>query len=88
MLRPVTLLPPWRLSTPRFGSGALAPHRRPATGRSGAYPDGTCTRWMLAARNRAPSRLRARERDFLRTHHGSRVTRFDLYFASRRTRWL
>ena len=46
MLRPALLLPPERLSTPRFGHGDLSPRRGPATGRSGSCPRGTCTRWF------------------------------------------
>ena len=50
MLRPAFLLPPKRLSTSRSGHGDLAPlDLGPATGRSGAYPDGTFTRWNSAA---------------------------------------
>ncbi len=56
MLRPASLLPPWRLLTPCFGDGGLPPSRRFATGRSGAYPDGTCTRWNLRAGNRSSPR--------------------------------
>jgi len=49
MLRPAFLLPPWRLSTPRLGLGLSTHDLGPATGRSGAYPDGTSTRWICAA---------------------------------------
>src|SRR3989442_13534671 len=49
MLRPALLLPPMRLLTPRFDPSALALRLGPATGRSGAYPDGTHTRWLAAA---------------------------------------
>jgi hypothetical protein len=49
MLRPALLLPPWGHLTPRFEDEVLTPSRRPATGRSGAYPDGTFTRWIVAA---------------------------------------
>src|SRR2546422_790448 len=49
MLRPALLLPPMRLLTPRFDPSALALRLGPATGRSGAYPDGTHTRWLVAA---------------------------------------
>ncbi len=50
MLRPAFLLPPQRLSTSRSGHEDLSSlDLGPATGRSGAYPDGTFTRWNGAA---------------------------------------
>jgi hypothetical protein len=52
MLRPAFLLPHVGLLTPRFGTEDLSPLRRPATRRSDAYRDGTCTRWRSAARRR------------------------------------
>jgi hypothetical protein len=51
MLRPAFLLPPERLLIPRFGRRSLDRRRGPATGRSGAYPGGTLTRWNGAAGN-------------------------------------
>lgn len=57
MLRPAFLLPGWTgLLTPRFGTGDLSPLRRPATRRSDAYRDGTCTRRRSAARRILPLR--------------------------------
>jgi hypothetical protein len=54
MLRPAFLLPGQAgLSTPRFGTADLSTFRRPATRRSDAYRDGTCTRWRSAARRLA-----------------------------------
>jgi len=44
MLRPIPLLPPKRLLTPRLTLSALALGSGPATGCSGSYPDGTFTR--------------------------------------------
>jgi hypothetical protein len=54
MLRPTDLLSVhdlrrFGLSTPRFTSQPLGLKWRSATGRSGAYPDGTLTRWNRAA---------------------------------------
>src|SRR3954471_11794780 len=50
MLRPASLPPLAGLSTSRFGLRGLPRRRRPATRRSDAYRDGTCTRWRSAAR--------------------------------------
>src|SRR5882724_7891746 len=50
MLRPTSLPPREGLSTSRFGPRGLPRCRRPATRRSDAYRDGTCTRWRSAAR--------------------------------------
>ena len=49
MLQPAFLLPPKRLSTPRLGPKDLSSCLGSATGRFGAYPDGTCTRWNNTA---------------------------------------
>ena len=51
MLRPARSLPPFfrRLLTPRSGRRDLSLRLGPATRRSGAYRDGTCTRWIRAA---------------------------------------
>src|SRR2546425_2244720 len=49
MLRPACLLSPWRLVTPRSSRGTLIPRLGSATRRSGAYRDGTRTRWRKAA---------------------------------------
>jgi len=69
MLRPVWLLPPKRLSTPRSGQGDLSPRLGPATRRSDAYRDGTSTRWVCAAEPAAQgSGLLA----FV-THHGGNI---------------
>ena len=68
MLRPAFLLPPWRLLTPRSGRDLSVQTSGPATGRSGAYPDGTCTRWTCAAESR-------HHIDFFRTHHGFMLKR-------------
>jgi hypothetical protein len=60
MLRPVDSLPTERLSplhgllTPRSGEGVSPKHLGPATRRSGAYRDGTRTRWKRAARKLLP----------------------------------
>jgi len=48
-LRPAWWLPPKRLLTPRSGLEALAPSLGSATRRSGAYRDGTPTRWLVTA---------------------------------------
>src|SRR6185436_1593177 len=55
MLRPALLLPllgfrSGRLLTPRCGLRPLGRRLGPATGRSGAYPDGTLTRRLGGAR--------------------------------------
>jgi len=50
MLRPASLPPREGLSSSRFGPRGLPRCRRPATRRSDAYRDGTCTRWRSAAR--------------------------------------
>src|SRR3954468_12082330 len=50
MLRPASLPPLAGLSTSRFDPRGLPRCRRPATRRSDAYRDGTCTRWRSAAR--------------------------------------
>src|SRR4051794_1513266 len=68
MLRPASLLPPWRLSTPRSGQGDLSPCLGPATGLSGDYPDGTLTRWRGAAR-RDPLALSGSAVLFVTAHH-------------------
>src|ERR1700730_9816879 len=73
MLRPASLLPPWRHLTPRSGQRALAPSLGSATGRSGAYPVGTLTRWRGAARHRSlpPS---SSPTGFFRTHHSRNLS--------------
>jgi hypothetical protein len=76
MLRPATLLPAVRLSphvglsTPRFDGRPLDRRRGPATGLSGDYPGGTCTRWNDAARNDTVVRVHGWSNRFVRTHHG------------------
>ncbi len=72
MLRPAILLPPKRLLTPRSGPGISPRDLGSATGRSGAYPDGTLTRWNGAARSYA----RYRSLCFFRTHHNSDHTHY------------
>ena len=52
MLRPDWLLPPKRLLSPRSGTVVSLRYLGPATRRSGAYRDGTLTRWRSAARKR------------------------------------
>lgn len=75
MLRPATLLPAVRLSphvglsTPRFDGRPLDRRRGPATGLSGDYPGGTCTRWNDAARNDTVVRVHGWSNRFVRTHH-------------------
>ena len=67
MLRPAGSLPaqrcppPVRLSTPRSDAEVSPRRLRPATGRSGAYRDGTSTRWSRAAwRDDSRSEVQAR----------------------------
>ncbi len=71
MLRPALLLPPKRLSTPRFDRGPLDPSRGSATRRSGSYMDGTHARWSGGT---------------FRTHHGRRLTETRVTRMSRRCR--
>jgi hypothetical protein len=75
MLRPASLLPVARLSppggllTPRSDAGVSPRRLGPATRRSGAYRDGTCTRWRSAARIRT---LASRPTyGFVTAHHGA-----------------
>ena len=81
MLRPATLLPAVRLSphvglsTPRFDGRPLDRRRGPATGLSGDYPGGTCTRWNDAARNDTVVRVHGWSNRFVRTHHGRILAR-------------
>ena len=74
MLRPATLLPAlgW-LSTPRFDERPLDRRRGPATGLSGDYPRGTCTRWNDAARNDTVVRVHGWSNRFVRTHHALKI---------------
>ncbi len=46
MLRPALLLPPKEAFDAPLGREDLSPRLGPATGRCGAYPDGTFTRWL------------------------------------------
>ena len=72
MLRPVDSLPDHRvtpdvrLSTPRSGQGVSPFDLGSATRRSGAYRDGTPTRWTHAARSTAPAHARTA---CFTTHH-------------------
>jgi len=68
MLQPACLLSPWRLVTPRLGREILIRRPRSATRRSGAYRDGTCTRWRKAAWSRALFRCS------VTTHHKTSIT--------------
>ena len=79
MLRPTCLLPAERLSplcgllTPRSSVG-ISPNRMgPATRRSGAYRDGTLTRWRSAARFRPLGPLRGPSLLFVTAHHLGRI---------------
>jgi hypothetical protein len=65
MLRPANSLPPQRLLTPRSGHRNLSLCLGPATRRSGAYRDGTLTRWINTARKQTQLPFVC-----LRTHHG------------------
>jgi hypothetical protein len=76
MLRPASSLPPYRrLLMPRSGHQDLSRRLGPATRCSGAFLDGSLTRWRSAARLAAirlstyPSRLG------FRTHHGRSIGR-------------
>lgn len=71
MLRPACSLPPQRLLTPRSGPEISPRDLGPATGRSGAYPDRTFTRWTRAARSRPLAAFGGLVAGFVRTHHGS-----------------
>ena len=76
MLRPVSLLPAARLTpprgllTPRLGMEVSFQYLGPATRRSGAYRDGTLTRWRSAARNRRNVHKRERRVGPFTAHHG------------------
>ena len=69
MLRPAGLLPPKRLSTPRSGPRDLSRSLGSATRRSDAYRDGTCTRWIDAARRHAQSQGQRELRAVVVTAH-------------------
>jgi hypothetical protein len=69
MLRPANSLPPQRLLTPRSGHRNLSLCLGPATRRSGAYRDGTLTRWINTARKQTQLPFVC-----LRTHHAGKPT--------------
>jgi hypothetical protein len=69
MLPPAFLLPPQRLLTPRSGLEDLSSSPGPATGRFGAYPDGTRTRWIDTARIFPGGSGRDSPIGLFRTHH-------------------
>jgi hypothetical protein len=75
MLRPTCLLPAARLSppdgllTPRLGMEVSLRYLGPATRRTDAYRDGTCTRWKSAAWNLQSARESGLGADSVTTHH-------------------
>jgi len=79
MLRPACLLPAARLSPryglsmPRLGHRDFSQCLGPATRRSGAYRDGTLTRWRSAASRRAVGRRAALLFVGVTTHHAPKV---------------
>ena len=81
MLRPACLLPaarlspPHGLSTPRSGVRVSPPRLGPATRRSDAYRDGTCTRWRGAASSSRTCPRRSRCFRCVTTHHGAKHSR-------------
>ena len=70
MLRPALLLPPKRDLTSSFSRTHLWLRCGPATRRSGAYRDGTLTRWRSAAR---PLSKQSHLPGIVTAHHDSRV---------------
>jgi hypothetical protein len=81
MLRPACSLPAERLTplhgllTPRSGAEVALPRLGPATRRSDAYRDGTCTRWSGAASGSRTCALGSRCLCRVTTHHAKILAR-------------